>query len=120
MVVNGLSVVTSTFGNFGKISERLKIDSKEVFGVCSLIFFSSCTCTTLICGTVVVVALVVLVVIVDATVDVDVFLGRGENLFTGFSVVLLKSPESIDDGVNSVLLGNGGRRVVGGFWVDGL
>lgn len=51
----------------------------------------------------------------DAKV-VDVFFGLGENLLIGDSVVLLKSTESIVSG----LLGTMGRRVVDGFWVEGL
>lgn len=66
-------------------------------------------------GSSVVVVEVDVLEVVETTVDVEVFLVRGENLLTGFKVVLLKSPESIEDGVNSGRLGINGRSVVDGF-----
>lgn len=52
----------------------------------------------------------------DEVVEVDGFLGLGENRLIGVEVVLLKSTVSMDDGVKSVLFGTTGLKVV----VDGL
>lgn len=101
------------------------MDSKEVFGgwsslVSVLEFFFTVGGVVLVVVVVVdVEVLVVLELELDARV-VDVFFGLGENLLTGDRVVLLKSIESIVEGVNSGLLGIIGRRVVDGFWVEGL
>lgn len=114
-------VVAGILGNFGKMEARLKIDSKDVLGEVVVVWTISLTGTL----TVVVVVVLLLVVLDDDVVDVDsvvviVFFGRGENLLTGLGVVLLKSTESIDEGVISILLGTTGRRVVEGFCVEGL
>lgn len=112
-------VVAGILGNFGKMEARLKIDSKEVLGDVVVVWKISLT------GTLTVVVDVVVLLVDDDVVDVEcvvviVFFGRGENLLTGLGVVLLKSTESIDEGVISILLGTTGRRVVEGFCVDGL